>query len=185
MPEWSAASGSGGCPRSRCSPTTPGHRRHEATGRPGCRWAWPRRPRGRRPGPGGTRLDLPQTLKRISRTSPSTTTYSLPSTRSLPDVAGGGPRAQRKQLVPMDDLGPDEAALEVGMDHSGALWRLGPRPERPGPAFLVARGEKGAPAEHPVRGLGHPGQGALTQAEALQQSRPGPLQTTGPPRLRA
>ena len=40
-----------------------------------------------------------QTLKRISSTSPSSTTYSLPSTRSLPSSLAFVPRADLEQLV--------------------------------------------------------------------------------------
>src|SRR5581483_4867602 len=87
-------------------------------------------------------------------------------------LLGPVPGADRQQLVPPDDLGPDEAPLQVGVDDAGALRRLGPGPERPGPALLVARGEERAPAEEVVGGVGHPGDHALAEAEPLQQLGP-------------
>src|SRR5207302_1922096 len=53
-------------------------------------------------------------------------------------VLGGVPRAELEQLVPSDDLGTDEASLQVGVDDTGALGRLGSGAEGPGPALLVA-----------------------------------------------
>src|SRR5687767_7198140 len=44
----------------------------------------------------------------------------------LADLLGLVPRPEIQQLVPMDDLGPDEAPLQVRVDHARALRRLGP-----------------------------------------------------------
>src|SRR5690606_18093914 len=41
------------------------------------------------------------------------------------EVARLGPAADLEQLVPVDDLGPDEAPLHVGVDAPGALGGLG------------------------------------------------------------
>ena len=77
-----------------------------------------------------------------------------------------------EQLVPVDDLGPDEAALQVGVDHAGALGRLGAGAERPRPALLVARREERAQPEEVVGGAHHPGQRALAEPEALEHLGP-------------
>ena len=58
----------------------------------------------------------------------------------LAELLGLGPRADVEQLVPVDDLGPDEAALEVGVDAPGALRARWSRlVERPGPATPCRR----------------------------------------------
>src|SRR5205807_1842996 len=51
------------------------------------------------------------------------------------------PRAQ--QLVPADDLGADEATLEVRMDRPGGLLRRGARGDRPRADLVLAGGEEG------------------------------------------
>src|SRR5207245_5085536 len=56
-----------------------------------------------------------------------------------------GPRADVEEVLPEDHLGPDEAALEVGVDHARAFGRLGTRPERPRARFGVAGGADAAP----------------------------------------
>src|SRR3954452_8832433 len=62
-----------------------------------------------------------------------------------------GPAADGQQLVPADDLGADEPALQVGMDDPGALGCLRAGSERPGPALLVAGREERPPPEQVVR----------------------------------
>src|SRR3954447_21787088 len=69
------------------------------------------------------------------------------------EVAGLRPGAGLEELVPVDDLGPDEAALEVGVDDARALGCLPPGTERRRPRLLLARGEEGTQAEHAVRGV--------------------------------
>src|SRR5829696_2197713 len=69
----------------------------------------------------------------------------------LADLAGLGPRADGDQLLPVDHLGPDEAALEVRVDDPGALRRLPTGAERPRPALLLAGGEERAQAQQVVR----------------------------------
>src|SRR3546814_148499 len=49
----------------------------------------------------------------------------------LPDLLGLVPRAELEELVPVDDLGPDEAALEVAVDDARALGCLVARAEGP------------------------------------------------------
>src|SRR5689334_14418987 len=51
-----------------------------------------------------------------------------------------------------DDLGADEAALEVRVDDAGGLRRGIALVDRPGPDFLGARGEVGLQAEDAVAG---------------------------------
>src|SRR5205823_2055241 len=87
----------------------------------------------------------------------------------LPGLLGFVPRAQLEQLVPADDLGPDETPLQVGVDDARAFGGLGARPERPRPALFVAGREEGPPAEQVVGGSGHARQGPLAEAEAFQQ----------------
>src|SRR5262249_48778774 len=44
-------------------------------------------------------------------------------------LTGLRPGPDPEQLLPVDDLGADEAPLQVAVDHARALGRLGPRPE--------------------------------------------------------
>src|SRR5580692_2802610 len=67
----------------------------------------------------------------------------------LARVLGRLPRTEPEQLVPADHLGPDEPALQVGVDHPGAFRRLGAGPEGPRPALLIAGREERAPAQDP------------------------------------
>src|SRR5579875_323680 len=75
----------------------------------------------------------------------------------LARLPGRRPGPVGQQLVPVDHFGPDEAPLQVGVDHPGALGGLGTGPEGPGPALFLPGGEKGPPPEQPVGGSGHPG----------------------------
>src|SRR5581483_9632102 len=172
-----------------------GRRTNAPVTSPGCR----------RPRSPWARPSAPRAISALARTSPPSRTsqgIAPPSSdveADLQDVAvldlvvlaldaelplflGPGPRADREQLVPPDDLGPDEPPLEVGVDHAGALGGPGAGPERPGPALLVAGGEERPPAEEVVGGVGHPGDDTLAEAEPLQQLRP--LLGVEPGRLR-
>src|SRR3954468_21725702 len=71
----------------------------------------------------------------------------------LADVARLGPRAELEQLVPVHDLGLDEATLEVAVDDAGALRCLVAGAERPRPRLLLPRREEGPQPEQPVRGV--------------------------------
>src|SRR6266851_7995202 len=90
----------------------------------------------------------------------------------LPRILGCLPRPQLEELLPTDHLGSNEAPGQVRVDHPGALGRLRPGPEGPGPALLVTRGQERSPPQQVVGGPGHPGQGALAEAETFQQFGP-------------
>src|SRR6266566_3744391 len=66
-----------------------------------------------------------------------------------------------EELRPTDDLGADEAALEVGVDRTGRL--LGGRAARHGPRadLVVADREEGAEPEELVRGSDETVEGGL------------------------
>src|SRR5438105_468230 len=70
----------------------------------------------------------------------------------LADCAGRGQRTGRDQVVVGDDLGLDEAALEVGVDDPRRLRGGRAGPDRPGPGFLGARGQEGLQAERAEAG---------------------------------
>src|SRR5205809_6367912 len=55
------------------------------------------------------------------------------------------------QVVEGDDLSPDEPALQVGMDGTRSLWRLGPSPHLPRPGLVLAGREERDEVERPVR----------------------------------
>lgn len=61
------------------------------------------------------------------------------------------PRSELEQLPPPDHLGPDEAALQIGVDDPGALGRPRAGMERPGTRLLLTGGEERAPVEQVVR----------------------------------
>src|SRR4051812_20951021 len=82
------------------------------------------------------------------------------------------PRAELQELVPVDDLGPDETPLQVGVDDAGTLRRTGAGPERPRPALLVARREEGPPTQQVLGGPGHARESALAQAQPVEELGP-------------
>src|SRR6266536_3408453 len=84
--------------------------------------------------------------------------------------SGGGHGAGGDQVGEGDDLGLDEAALEVGVDHAGGLGGGGAGADGPGPGLLGAGGEEGLQAE-----------GAEADPDQLVQAR----LTAGPKESRA
>ena len=114
-----------------------------------------------------------QTLKRISRTSPSCDHVVLALDAELADVLGLVPRAELEQLVPVDHLGPDEARARSRRGSRPAhCGRLVAGAERPRPRLLLAGGEEGAQAEQLVGGVEEARQRALAEARAPRASRP-------------
>ena len=85
--------------------------------------------RGVRPHPAGARVHAlrrrgAHTLNRKCMTSPSRTTYSFPSIAELPGLAALRLAAELHEVLPPDDLGLDEALLEVGVDDARGLRGL-------------------------------------------------------------
>src|SRR5690606_2849125 len=73
------------------------------------------------------------------------------------DLAGGLGRGHRTgfhQVVVGDDLGLDEAALEVGVDDARRLRSRPALADRPGPRLLRARGQEGLQTEGVETGPG-------------------------------
>src|SRR4051812_43161436 len=61
--------------------------------------------------------------------------------------AAGSLGAVLDEVLPPDDLGLDEAALEVGVDDARRLGGLGAALDRPGAALVGAGGEEGDEVE--------------------------------------
>src|SRR5215211_1294258 len=64
---------------------------------------------------------------------------------------GPGPGAGGDYLLPVSDLGPDKAALHVGVDAPGSLPHRRALSYGPGPALLLLRGKERDEPEQPVR----------------------------------
>ena len=79
-------------------------------------------------------------------TSPSLTMYSLPSSRSLPASRAPGLALEPDVVVEGDDLGADEAALEIGVDHARGLRRRRTGTHRPGAHLFLTGREVGLQA---------------------------------------
>ena len=82
---------------------------------------------------------------------------------------GGGHGTDGLQILEGDDLGPDEAALEVGVDLAGGLGSLGAPLDGPGAALVSARGQEGHQAQQCVAGLDQPVQAGLGNAQLLHE----------------
>ena len=76
------------------------------------------------------------------RTSPSSTSYVLPSSRCCPRRAASACEPAVEQLVPADHLATDEASRDVGVDRPGRVERRLPAAQRPGPRLLLAGREE-------------------------------------------
>src|SRR6185295_11038240 len=66
-----------------------------------------------------------------------------------------GHRAARHQVIVADDLGTDEAALDVAVDLAGGELRRRIARDRPGAALVLADGEERDVAEQVVAGADH------------------------------
>ena len=76
------------------------------------------------------------------RTSPSLTTYVLPSRPCLPTFATSACGAELDEVVPVDHLAADEAARDVGVDRARGVERGLAVAQRPRPRVLLAGGEE-------------------------------------------
>ena len=82
---------------------------------------------------------------------------------------GGGHGANGLQILEGDDLGPDEAALEVGVDLASGLGSLGAPLDGPGAALVSARGQEGHQAQQRVAGRDQTVQAGLGDAQLLHE----------------
>ncbi len=83
--------------------------------------------------------------------------------------AGGGDAAQGGDVLVGDDLGLDEALLEIGVDHAGGLRGLGADVDRPSADLLFAGGEVGLQPEQGVGGADQRGDPGVGYAEVLEK----------------
>src|SRR5207245_2741084 len=81
------------------------------------------------------------------------------------------PGRRAHEVVEGDDLGADEAALDVGMGLARRLLRARAAPDGPGPALVLARGQEGDEAQQLVGGPDHAVEAGLVQAEVLAEGR--------------
>src|SRR5204862_6424460 len=65
------------------------------------------------------------------------------------------PGSDVEELAPLDHLGADEAALQVGVDHARALGRARAGAERPRARLLLAGRQERPPPEEVVRRATH------------------------------
>src|SRR3954469_11868634 len=86
-------------------------------------------------------------------------------------VAARGHRPARDEMVVADDLGADEAALDVTVNLAGGELRRGVAWDRPGAALVFADGEERDVAEQIVAGANHPVEPRLGEAEIGQERR--------------
>src|SRR3990170_9072408 len=78
-------------------------------------------------------------------------------------------RADGDELVVADDLGPDEAALEVRVDHAGGLGCLRAVADLPRAGLVLAGREERDEVERPVARADHRLQPGLGHAELLEE----------------
>src|SRR5215207_11243717 len=71
-------------------------------------------------------------------------------------LAGGGVGAGAGEVVVGDDLGADEAALDVGVDGAGGLRGARAAGDGPGAHLLLPRRQEGHQAEQAVGALDEP-----------------------------
>ena len=83
--------------------------------------------------------------------------------------AGLGDRARLDQVVEGDDLGLDEALLEVGVDDAGRLGGGGALLDGPGAGLLGAGRQVGLQAEGVEADAGEGGQAGLLLADGLEE----------------
>src|SRR4051812_5797048 len=79
-----------------------------------------------------------------------------PQLARLPDFLLASMRLQVREVI---DLGPDEALLEVGVDHAGRLGRGGTDGDGPRADLFLAGREVALKAQHAIRLAGEDGEG--------------------------
>ena len=89
--------------------------------------------------------------------------------RELACIAALGLAAELHEVLPPDDLGLDEAALEVGVDDAGGLGGEGALRDRPGANFLHAGREIRREAQQLVAGADDGVEARLGQADAGEE----------------
>ena len=114
-----------------------------------------------------------QLAKRKCITSPSLTTYSLPSSRILPASLAPTSPPSDDVVVVGDRLGADEALLEVGVNDAGRLRRLGAARDGPGARLLRADGEVGDEVQQLVAGADQAVEARLLEAHRRRGTRRG------------
>ncbi|CAN4017775.1 VanZ-like domain-containing protein, partial [Dysosmobacter welbionis] len=86
-----------------------------------------------------------------------------------PFLLGGVDAAAGDHVIVCDDLRPDEAPLDVGVDLAGGLGGLGALLDGPGPALVLAVGQEGDQAQQSVGALDEPVQAGLLHSQLLQK----------------
>ena len=125
------------------------------------------------------------TLKRNSTTSPSLTTYSLPSMRSLPASRALANEPSDDEIVEVHHFGRDEAALEIGVNHARGGRRFVAGADRPGAGFFFAGGQIGAQAEQMIDGANERAHAAAGPRRGRADIPALPLRSDRPARSRS
>ena len=94
-------------------------------------------------------------------------------------VARGGPAAGGDQIVVGQDLGADEALLDVAVDRAGRGARGRRGAHGPGAAFVLADREERDAAEQVVRGADHAVERRLADAQVLTEGAASPTSSCG------
>src|SRR4051812_16372113 len=86
----------------------------------------------------------------------------------LAGVARTGFAAEREVVVIANGLGADEAALEIGMDRAGRLWRLAARGNGPGTGFFRTGGKKRDEMKEVIAGADQPVKARLCEPHSVE-----------------
>src|SRR3990170_2869307 len=79
--------------------------------------------------------------------------------------------AERQEFLPRDDLGPDKAARQVGVDRIGGLERRRPPAQGPGADFVLTDGKERMQPKQIVRCLQDGSRARLGYSVAAQEVR--------------
>src|SRR3989441_16890 len=86
-----------------------------------------------------------------------------------PPAARFGQAARRRELLKLDDFGPNEFFLEVAVDFPRSLVRGGARANRPGAALVISHGEERNQSEELIARADHPRDGRFLETVARQE----------------